>query len=78
MQKSALSRFLENNSKILKHENKHKGLPYLGLGVDNGKFSGYTGRVAEGFDLLGVGLEKLKNKENASKKNHYLIRRRSY
>lgn len=48
MKDNALKRFLKYNNLLFKdYDVKHKGLPYLGTGTENGKFSGYTGKVAE-------------------------------
>ncbi|MDO5557413.1 MAG: pyridoxal phosphate-dependent aminotransferase [Clostridia bacterium] len=74
MKNNALDRFLKDNDKIFKDRGlKHRGLPYLGRGVEKKEFSGYTKRVEEAFGLLGDGLGVLVNEKNKNKTSHYLI-----
>lgn len=74
MKDNALKRFLKYNNLLFKdYDVKHKGLPYLGTGTENGKFSGYTGKVAEAFNLLGNHLDSLINEKNKEITSRYLI-----
>ncbi len=74
MKDNALTRFLKYNNLLFKdYEVAHKGLPYLGTGVENGNFSGYTGKVEEAFNLLGNSIDKLKNEKNKEIPPKYLI-----
>lgn len=74
MKDDALTRFLKFNNLLFKdYETTHKGLPYLGEGVENGDFSGYTGRIGDAFSLLGNNLDKLKNEMNEQLPSRYLI-----